>query len=154
MSYRQIDILKLYYNNIGTSGLKFTCTSTSTYSVNYATNKIGQKVANPHATYTGLGIMEVLKNLFSKELVKVASKSALTYTASGIGIIANLIQYGLEWKGYKKTGKAVGLLGNVAAGAVVGGISGGPIGAVVGGVGALVAWGIGEIIGGIIDWLF
>ena len=154
MSYCQIDILKLYYNNIGTSGLKFTCTSVSTYPVNCAINKIGQKVANPHVTYTGPGIMGVLKTLFSKELVKVTLKSALPYTVSGIGIIANLIQYGLEWKGYKKTGKAVGLLGNVAAGAVVGGIGGGPIGAVVGGVGGLAVWGIGEIIGGIIDWLF
>ena len=92
--------------------------------------------------------------MITKGLLKVTLKGVLIFTFNGIGIAADIIQSILEWKGYKKTGKAVGLLGNVAVGAVVGGITGGPIGAVVGGVGGLAVWGIGEIIGGIINRLF
>lgn len=93
---------------------------------------------------------EMIKMIVSKEVLRLTLKGAFTLAGHGVAIVADITQMILEHFGYTKTGKAVGLCGNIAGGAIVGGITGGPIGAVVGGVGAAVIWGIGQLIG----WFF
>ena len=121
-------------------------------------NKVGQEITQKSGCFTVMGkfsyakeILEmIVKTIVTKEIVKLTLKGIFSLVGNGIGIAADLVQMGLEWFGYQKNGKAVGLCGNIAGGALVGGITGGPIGAAVGGVGAAVIWGIGQLVG----WFF
>ena len=51
--------------------------------------------------------------------------------------------------GYEKAGKAVGMTGNMAAGAMFGAV-GGPPGVVLGAIGGFALWGVGEVTGGLV----
>lgn len=82
--------------------------------------------------------------------LKQGMKSAAT-AATGVGLVADLAQAGLEYYGYKKEGKAVGATGNMASGALLGAAIGGPPGAVIGAFGGFLIWGTGEVIGKVID---
>ena len=82
--------------------------------------------------------------------VKQGMKSAAT-AATGVGLVADLAQAGLEYYGYEKTGKTVGASGNIASGALFGATIGGPPGAAIGALGGFVIWGTGEFVGKFID---
>jgi hypothetical protein len=58
----------------------------------------------------------------------------------GIGIVADLVQEGLEYAGHETAGKGVGAAGNIASGAAIGAGFGGPLGAVVGAAGGYLFW--------------
>lgn len=75
-------------------------------------------------------------------------------TATGIGLAADLAQAGLEYHGYEKTGKTVGVTGNIASGALIGAGIGGPPGAAIGALGGFIIWGAGEVAGKVIDKSF
>ena len=75
-------------------------------------------------------------------------------TATGIGLAADLAQAGLEYYGYEKTGKTVGVTGNIASGALIGAGIGGPPGAAIGALGGFIIWGAGEVVGKVIDKSF
>ena len=116
-------------------------------------NRVGQEITQRSGSFTVMGKLSYakeIKSIFTKEIARYTFKGALSFAGHGIGIAADLAQTFLEWLGYKKTGKAVGLCGNIAGGALVGGMTGGPIGAVVGGVGGALIWGVGQFFG----WLF
>ena len=88
----------------------------------------------------------------SKMAVGQIGKSAFKY-ATPLGVGADLAQAGLEWAGHKEVGKAVGISGNIAAGALMG-ASFGPPGAALGALGGFAIWGAGEVIGGLVDRAF
>ena len=85
--------------------------------------------------------------------VKQGMKSAAT-AATGVGLVADLAQAGLEYYGYEKTGKTVGASGNIASGALFGATIGGPPGAAIGALGGFLVWGTGEVVGKVIDKTF
>ena len=59
----------------------------------------------------------------------------------------------LEWAGHKDVGKAVGVTGNIAAGALMGAPFGRP-GLALGALGGFMMWGAGEVVGGLVDRAF
>ena len=71
-----------------------------------------------------------------------------------VGIVADVAQAGFELAGYEKVGKQVGKGGNVISGAVIGAAVAGPPGAVLGAAGGFIIWGIGEVVGGVVDHYF
>lgn len=78
------------------------------------------------------------------------SKSAtemLAKATNPVGSVSDISQSGLEVAGYKKTGKAVGAIGNVISGAMTGFACGGPYGAVAGGIAGFAVWTLGEGVG-------
>ena len=82
---------------------------------------------------------------------KQAAKGLIKSAANPVGIASDLAQAGLEVAGYKKKGKIVGSCGNIVAGAMMGGVIAGPPGAAVAG---LALWGVGEVVGGLVDRAF
>ncbi|XP_019850736.1 PREDICTED: uncharacterized protein LOC109581234 [Amphimedon queenslandica] len=84
--------------------------------------------------------------------LKQGIKSATT--ATGIGLAADVAQAGLEYHGYEKEGKVVGATGNVASGALLGGVVAGPPGIAIGALGGFLIWGGGEVVGKVIDKTF
>ena len=70
--------------------------------------------------------------------------------ANPVSIVADIAQAGMEYAGYEKAGKTVGMWGNVSTGAVAGAMVGGPVGFAVGALGGFVTWGAGEITGAVI----
>lgn len=89
----------------------------------------------------------------AKEATKLGSKSLLK-ASNPIGIGADLAQAGLEAAGYEDAGKAVGVTGNMASGALMGAAIGGPVGAAVGATGGFLVWGLGEVVGGLVNKAF
>ncbi|XP_019860753.1 PREDICTED: uncharacterized protein LOC109589072 isoform X1 [Amphimedon queenslandica] len=85
--------------------------------------------------------------------VKQGIKSAAT-AATGVGLVADLAQAGLEYYGYEKEGKAVGATGNLASGALFGAAIAGPPGAAIGALGGFMIWGTGEFVGKFIEKSF
>lgn len=139
----------------GCSALKYAISGIAPTSViTKLVNTLGRILGPAGGSFTVMGKIEfalkIIKMIFTKEIARVTLKGAVTFGGHVIGIAADIAQWILEWYGYQKTGKAVGLLGNIAGCALVGGMSGGPIGAVVGGTGGAVIWGATELIG----WLF
>jgi hypothetical protein len=63
----------------------------------------------------------------------------------GIGIVADLVQEGLEYAGHETAGKGVGAAGNIASGAAIGAGLGGPIGAAVGAAAGYLFWKAWEV---------
>ena len=88
----------------------------------------------------------------SKVAVGQIAKSVTKY-ATPLGIGADMAQAGLEWAGHKEVGKAVGITGNIASGALMGAPFG-PPGAVLGALGGFAIWGAGEVIGGLVGRAF
>lgn len=92
----------------------------------------------------------------AQESAKLSSKGVIKFLANPVGIAADVCQAGLEVTGHKEAGKSVGVLGNMASGAMIGGATFGPPGAVVGAMGSLALWVGGELVGhGVektIDW--
>ena len=78
---------------------------------------------------------------------------SFTKYATPLGVGADLAQAGLEWTGHKEVGKAVGVTGNIASGALMGAPFG-PPGAALGALGGFVMWGAGEVIGGLVERAF
>ena len=102
------------------------------------------------------GLREVAK-VSTKSAVKTAAKvgtKSFIKTAVGIGLISDLAQGGLEYAGYKKEGKAVGISGNIVSGAMMGGVVAGPPGAAVGALAGFGVWVAGEATGAVVDWMF
>lgn len=87
-------------------------------------------------------------------VVTVGAKSAIKTVANPVGIVSDLAQGGLEYAGYKEEGKTVGKCGNIVSGAMIGGVVGGPPGAAVGALVGFGVWGAGEVVGGVVDWMF
>ena len=79
-------------------------------------------------------------------------KSVIKY-ATPLDVGADLAQAGLEWAGHKEVGKAVGVTGNIAAGALMGAPFGTPR-AALGALGGFAIWGMGEVIDGLVDRAF
>jgi len=124
-------------------------------------NKAVLKHLSKMATKTTRGIVVngLVKVSVRQGAKQVAKKGAKT-TATGlvkavnpVGIGADIAQAGLEYMGMEKVGKAVGMTGNIAAGAMLGSV-GGPPGAVVGMLGGFLVWGAGEVVGSAIDYAF
>ena len=90
----------------------------------------------------------------AKTAAKVGTKSAIKVAANPVGIVSDLAQGGLEYAGYKKAGKAVGKYGNIASGAMIGGVAAGPPGAAVGALAGFGVWVAGEATGAVVDWIF
>ena len=85
-------------------------------------------------------------------VVAVQGMNGLAENAiSRVGIAADFAQIVLEATGYEKAGKAVGVGGNIAAGALTGFSVGGLAGAVNGSLSGLVVWGMGEVAGGLVE---
>ena len=55
------------------------------------------------------------------QVTKVAAKSTIKTAANLVGITSDIAQTSLEAAGYKKLGRTVGITGNIASGAMVGG---------------------------------
>lgn len=83
----------------------------------------------------------------AQESAKLSSKGVIKFLANPVGIAADVCQAGLEVTGHKEAGKSVGVLGNMASGAMIGGATFGPPGAVVGAMGSLALWVSGELVG-------
>lgn len=90
----------------------------------------------------------------AKTAAKVGTKSLIKTAANPVGIISDLAQGGLEYAGYKEKGKKVGKYGNIVSGAMIGGVAAGPPGAAVGALVGFGVWGAGEVVGGVVDWMF
>lgn len=88
----------------------------------------------------------------SKMAVGQIAKSATKY-ATPLGVGADLAQAGLELLGYKEVGKAFGVTGNIASGALMGAPFG-PPGVALGALVGFVTWGGGEVVGGLVDRAF
>lgn len=95
------------------------------------------------ATKTGLRL--IAAKVVTKQVAKVVIKAA-----NPLGIVADVAQAGLEVAGRKETGKKVGKYGNIASGAMMGGVVAGPPGAVFGAAFGFALWGTGEIVGNLI----
>ena len=102
------------------------------------------------------GLVKVAVRQGAKQVAKKGAKTAATglvKAVNPVGIGADIAQAGLEYMGKEKVGKAVGMTGNIAAGAMLGSV-GGPPGAVVGMLGGFLVWGAGEVVGSVIDYAF
>ena len=77
-------------------------------------------------------------------------KTAMKVT-NPAGIIVDVTQAGLELAGYKKEGKAVGLLGNLGTGACTGFMVAGPVGATIGACASLGTWIVAEAAGNALE---
>ena len=92
----------------------------------------------------------------AKQVAKEGAKTTATglvKAVNPVGIGADIAQAGLEYMGMEEVGKAVGMAGNIAAGAMLGSV-GGPPGAVVGALGGFLVWGAGEVVGSVIDYAY
>ena len=69
-----------------------------------------------------------------------------------MGIVSDIAQGGLEFYGYKEEGKR--RYGNIASGAMIGGVAAGPPGAAVGALAGFGVWVAGEAAGAVVDWMF
>ena len=99
---------------------------------------------------------KITAGIAAKKASKVAAgqiAKSVTKYATPLGVGADLAQAGLEWAGHKDAGKAVGVTGNVAAGALMGAPFG-PPGLALGALGGFAIWGAGEVIGGLVDRAF
>ena len=92
-------------------------------------------------------------NVVVKQGMKSFIKAAGTGNPLSV-IVVDVAQAGLELLGYKKYGKIVGSGGNVISGAVTGFAVAGPPGVVLGAAGGFIIWGIGEVVGGVVDHYF
>ena len=115
---------------------------------------VAKKITKGGAKVTQELVIEGGKRLASEGTKKVATQGlvkqglkSLGKGATVIGIAADFAQAGLEYCGYKKTGKAVGATGNAASGIMAGVAMGGPVGAIIGGFVAVSIWGAGEAVG-------
>lgn len=99
--------------------------------------------ASVQAGFFSIGCKLVAKKALS---TSVEGAGALVQLSSPVSFAADLAQGGLEVLGYKKAGQAVGLVGNVAGGVLLGGIAG-PPGAVLGALGGFCVWVLGEAAG-------
>ena len=114
--------------------------------------KMGTKIAAKTGakTFVKMGTKTAAKT-GAKSFIKMGAKS-LVKVANPIGIVSDLAQEGLEVVGYEEAGKKVGIAGNIATGAMIGGGLGGPPGVVVGALAGFGMWGVGEVVGRLVDW--
>ena len=90
----------------------------------------------------------------AKTAATVSTKSLIKSAANPVGIVSDIVQGGLEYAGYKEEGKTVGKYGNIASGAMIGGVAAGPPGAAVGALAGFGVWVAGEAAGAVVDWMF
>ena len=90
----------------------------------------------------------------AKQTASLGTKGLIKSAANPLGIASDLAQAGLEFAGYKEEGKMVGKCGNIVSGAMMGGVIAGPAGAAVGAFAGFALWGVGEVVGGIVDRAF
>ena len=90
----------------------------------------------------------------AKTAATVGTKSFIKSAANPVGIVSDIAQGGLEYLGYKEEGKTVGKYGNIASGAMIGGVAAGPPGAAVGALAGFGVWVAGEAAGAVVDWMF
>lgn len=95
----------------------------------------------------GLGCKCVGKKLLS---TSIKSAGKLVKVSSPLSLAADLAQTGLEVAGYNEAGQTVGMVGNIAGGALLGSIAG-PPGAAVGALGGFVVWLLGEAAGRVVE---
>lgn len=113
-----------------------------------AAKKFGNKaigVACKKAAVHGQASNHLASHIAKMPAVTVAKRAL--QAGNIIGIVADVAQVGLELAGYEKAGKAVGLSGNVASGALTGFALAGPAGAAVGAVLGAGLWAGAEWIG-------
>ena len=90
----------------------------------------------------------------AKQTASLGTKGLIKSAANPVGIASDLAQAGLEFAGYKEEGKMVGKCGNIVSGAMMGGVIAGPPGAAVGALAGFAVWGVGEVMGGLVDRAF
>ena len=90
----------------------------------------------------------------AKQTASLGTKGFIKSAANPVGIASDLAQAVLEYYGYKEEGKKVGKCGNIVAGAMTGGAIAGPPGAAVGALAGFAVWGVGEVVGGLVDRAF
>lgn len=121
----------------------------------FAVKTTAREIIAKTALKTGLRVVaKVSTKSAAKTAAKVGTKSAIKVAANPVGIVSDLAQGGLEYAGYKKAGKAVGKYGNIASGAMIGGVAAGPPGAAVGALAGFGVWVAGEATGAVVDWMF
>ena len=86
----------------------------------------------------GIGYRYATKAVLSRVSLRSASK--LMKFSGPVSLGADIAQYGLEFAGFKKTGKAIDVAGNIARGALLVGSIAGPPGAAVGALGGFIFW--------------
>ena len=86
----------------------------------------------------GIGYRYATKAVLSRVSLRSASK--LMKFSGPVSLGADMLQCGLEIAGFKKTGKAIDVAGNIARGAFLVGSIAGPPGAAVGALGGFVFW--------------
>ena len=90
----------------------------------------------------------------AKQTASMGTKGLIKSAANPVGFASDLAQAGLEVAGYKEEGKMVGKCGNIVSGAMMGGVIAGPPGAAVGALAGFAVWGVGEVVGGLVDRAF
>ena len=90
----------------------------------------------------------------AKQTASLGTKGLIKSAANPVGYASDLAQAVLEYYGYKEEGKMVGKYGNIVSGAMMGGVIAGPPGAAVGALAGFAVWGVGEVIGGLVDRAF
>ena len=130
-----------------------------------AAKQVGKQAARQAAKQAvrrgaGQGAKQIAKQA-ARQAAKQGATQGAKYTAkvmtaavNPLGIVPDLAQAGLELTGYEKTGRAVGVGGNVAIGAAAGALVGGPPGAVIGAAVAGGVWAFGEAAGAAVNWLW
>lgn len=135
----------------GKAGSTSIIKATGRYALSEVAEKVAAKVIK-QSTSTAIekatvGFTKKGATLVVQKSTKLSAKGLMKVAGNPFGIAADLAQAGLEISGHQKAGKTVGLLGNMASGAMIGGVTFGPPGAFVGAVGSLVLWGGGEVVG-------
>ena len=83
--------------------------------------------------------------------VKKVALQAIKVIFNPAGIAVDVAQAGLEFIGYEKIGRQVGMWGNIGTGAVTGVAIAGPVGAPIGALVGFGTWAIGEVFGEAIE---
>ena len=132
---------------VGTKTAAKTAAKVGTKTAAKTAAKVGTKTAAKTAAKVGT-------KTAAKTAAKAGTKSFIKTAANPVGIISDLAQGGLEYAGYKEEGKTVGVCGNIASGAMIGGVAAGPPGAAVGALAGFGVWVAGEAVGVVVDWMF
>ena len=104
-------------------------------------------VAEVVAKETGRAVIRNVTSRSARSVVKVVLKTAV----NPVAIFSDIAQGFLQYFGYVKFGRSVGLLGNIGPAAVTGFVAGGPLGAAIGIVVGGGIWLTGEFAGAAVD---
>lgn len=116
-----------------------------------AAKKFAEKAIGTACKETAVKVLKALStkkaatHITEMSAVAVAKRSVIA--GNIVGIVADVAQVGLEVADHEKAGKAVGLTGNVASGALTGFALEGPAGAAVGAIVGAGLWAGAEWIG-------